>query len=182
MNVCSIFSDSSLHDWALKTQLFFSTVVILFGLCCASQGSSGSGILWDPSPISPIGLLFGLLTLADWPFLFLYGILKPFPVMGIPILWTFFILLFFFFFFFHYKIALCYFSLGLGLWLILNLNSFKGSNYLLIVTHVYFHQLDILNINTKTWTVVECLLSTFNSAVSFYKLAFEHACECILRG
>ena len=77
---------------------------------------------------------------------------------------------------------MCYFSLGLGLWLILNLNSFKGSNYLLIVTHVYFHQLDILNINTKMWTVVECLLSTFNSAVSFYKLAFEHACECILRG
>ena len=74
INVCSIFFDSSLHDWALETQLFFSTVVILFGLCCASQGSPGSGILWDPSLVSPIGLFFGLLTLANWAFLLLYGI------------------------------------------------------------------------------------------------------------
>ena len=119
MNVCSIFSNSSLHDWVLETQLFFSTVAILFRLCCASQGSPGSGILWDPNPISPIGLLFGLLTLADWAFLFLYGILKISPFMGlwIPILWTCFILLFFLFFFLHYRIAQCvifHWALGCG--------------------------------------------------------------------
>ena len=45
MNVCFILSDSSLHDWVLKTHLSFSAVVILLGLCCVSQGSPGSGIL-----------------------------------------------------------------------------------------------------------------------------------------
>ena len=74
MNVCFILSDSSLHDWALETHLSFLAVMILFGLCYASQGSSGSGIPWDPNPVLPIRPLFGLLILTDWAFILLHGI------------------------------------------------------------------------------------------------------------
>ena len=68
MNVYSILSDSSLHDWALRTQLFFSAVVILFGLCYTPQGSPSSGILWDPSPVPPIGLLLAYWLWPTGPF------------------------------------------------------------------------------------------------------------------
>ena len=64
MDVCFILSDSSLYDWVLETRLSFSAIVILFGLCCASQGFPGSGILWNYDPVLPIGLL---LAYWFWP-------------------------------------------------------------------------------------------------------------------
>ena len=57
MNVCFILFDSLLHDWVLETRLSFVAVLILFGLCCVSQGSPSSGSLWDSDPVLSIGLL-----------------------------------------------------------------------------------------------------------------------------
>ena len=124
MNVCFIFSDSSLHDWALETQLFFSTIVILSGLCYASQGSLGSGILWDPSPVSPIDFFFWLTDFGQLGLSFALWNLKHFPFMGLwtLILWIFSSFSSFFFLSLLQDSPMCYFPLGLGLWLILDLN------------------------------------------------------------
>ena len=91
MNVCSILSDPSLHDWAFEIQFFSSTIGILFGQCCASQRSPGFGIFWDPSPISPGFFLAYWLWPTGPSLFFLCVFLKPFPFKGLWILifWTF---------------------------------------------------------------------------------------------
>ena len=138
MNVCFILSDSSLHDWVLETRLSFVAVSILFRLCFVSQGSPGSGSLWDSDPVLPIGLLLAYWFWLAGPFLYFMDFKTFFPswVFGSQ----FFGLLTIFFFLFLFsslreprsfislalflmKLTQCVISLGLGLWLILNLNN-----------------------------------------------------------
>ena len=137
MNVCFILSDSSLHDWVLETRLSFIAILILFTLCYASQGSPGSGSLWDSGPVLPIGLLLTYWFWPAGPFLCFMDFKAFFPswVFGSQ----FFRLLTIFFFIllfsslrepssfislalFPMKLTQCVIYLGLGLWLILNLN------------------------------------------------------------
>ena len=137
MNVCFILSDSSLHDWVLETRLSFIAILILFRLCYASQGSPGSGSLWDSGPVLPIGLLLTYWFWLTGHFLCFMDFKAFFPswVFGSQ----FFRLLTIFFFIllfsslrepssfislalFPMKLTQCVIYLGLGLWLILNLN------------------------------------------------------------
>ena len=110
----SLWYNSFVHECLLYTFRFLTTwlgardPVVLLSRCdliwavlcvlgipglCHSLRSQTSFPYWAS---------FGLLTLANWAFLLLYGILKPFPFMGswTPILWTFSSFSSFFFHFF----------------------------------------------------------------------------------
>ena len=140
MNVCFILSDSSLHDWVLETRLSFVAVLILFGLCCTSQGSPGFASLWDSGPVLPIGLILAYYFWPAGPFLYFMDFKAFFPswVFGSQFfgLLTLFFFLFLFFSLpepnsfislslFPMKLTQCVISWSLGLWLILNLNKVK---------------------------------------------------------
>ena len=94
----------------LRPNFFSSTVGILFGQCCASQRSLGSGIFWDPSPISPSFFLVywlwptrpSFFSLCIFKVFSFHGSLDP-NSLGI----SFILLFFLFLFFLHYRIAQC---------------------------------------------------------------------------
>ena len=110
----SLWYSSFVHEcllytfWFLIAWLGARDPVVLLSCCdliwvvlCA-PGILGLWHSLGSQPGSPYWASFGLLTLADWVFLLLYGILKPFSFMGLwtPILWTFSSFSFFFFPFF----------------------------------------------------------------------------------
>ena len=151
MNVCFILFDSSLHDWVLETRLSFVAVLILFGPCCASEGSPSSSSLWDSGPVLPIGLLLAYWFWLAGPFLYFMDFKAFFPswVFGSQ----FFGLLTLFFFLFLFsslrepnsfislalfpmKVTQCVISLGLALWLILNLNSLEDEKIEKVVENI----------------------------------------------
>ena len=126
MNVCSILSNSSLHDWRLRpncsSQLLWSYLDYVVRprdpRALPFSGIPAQFPYWASFWLTDFGRLG--LSFASWN-------LKPFFFMGlwIPILWTSHPFLLSFFLFSLQDNPMCYFSLGLGLWLILNLNTNK---------------------------------------------------------
>ena len=117
MNVCFILSDPSLHNWAFKTQFFlFNCWDLIWAVLCVLEIPRLCHFLGS-QPNFP-WLLFGILTLADWAFLFFIYlfifflcIFKTFSLHGSLDLnslgFSFILLFFLFLFFLHYTIAQC---------------------------------------------------------------------------
>ena len=152
----SLWYSSFVHEcllytfWFLTAWLGARDPVVLLSYCdliWAVLCAPGIPGLWHSLGFqlgSPYWASFGLLTLADWAFLLLYGILKPFPFMGLwtPILWTF--SSFSFFLSSLHDSPMCYFSLGRGLWLILNLNTLSllsRFNNSVIISSIWWNSL-----------------------------------------